>query len=86
MSKRIEVPDPTTGFGYVGQWLGGSLGWCLPNHLGGHSRKTRIEPVTERYRLGLLPKRFFLCRITVTPLLDKRGRPITAICRKDGER
>jgi hypothetical protein len=31
--------DKAVGYGYVGEWDDGTLGWCLPKHLAGWHTK-----------------------------------------------
>ena len=88
MSKRIEVPLWESGFGYVGQWCDGRIGWFLPEHLSPARKATYPDPPND-HAVGIIKaspsnrmERFYLCQITATPVLDKRGRPITRIVRK----
>ena len=80
MSKKIKVPKETIGFGYAGVWSDGSVGWFSPHHVS-DSKKPRYtdKPVSNPNTSG---ERFFLCKITMTPVLDKNGRPITRIVPK----
>lgn len=76
-SKRkpgIRSPRKTAGYGWVGQWLDGDLGWVLPDHLSGYARQTD-SPNPRNYVRN--KDRLVLCRITVEAVLDKRGRRIT---------
>ena len=71
MSGR-RAKDRTTGRGFVGRWIDGSLGWTLPRHLSGLSRGN--EPPAQHEWSNHRPH--YLCRITVELIQDKRGRPI----------
>ena len=80
MSNKIKVPKATSGFGYAGVWHDGSVGWFSPQYV--NSSKTpkyTDKPVSNPNTAG---ERFFLCKITMTPVLDKNGRPITRIVPK----
>jgi hypothetical protein len=63
----------TVGFGYVNRWRDGSLGWYLPQHLCGLSRRFAERP-NPNERVKHEPA--FLCKITVIQVFNKRGRPI----------
>jgi hypothetical protein len=79
MSKKLKIPKPTKCYGYTGVWQDGSVGWMGVSHLGG-SKKYPEMPNMSDGRYGILQdERLFLCEITVKPLLDKKGRPITKI-------
>jgi hypothetical protein len=71
--KKIAIPKATKCKGWTGEWGDGSVGWNAPQHL---HEKGPDRPHPDR--LESWPgERFYLCHITVTPILDKRGRPIT---------
>jgi hypothetical protein len=71
--KKIEVPKAVKGRGYVGTWgdPDNKLGWALPDYLGqtrpGKCFRTFANPGVRAY----------LCEITIKPVLDGKGRPIT---------
>lgn len=81
--KKLRVPKSTIGFGYVGAWdRGETIGWYLPTHL--HRHNKRRMPSVENpsiHQSIRVPCRVFLCRISITPVLDKRGRPRTRVIR-----
>jgi hypothetical protein len=78
MSKRIEVPKTVTGRAFVGLWIDSHLGWSMPNiHPGG-----AISPTGNWWENARPGARAYRCQITITPLLDKRGRPITRVKRQ----
>ena len=80
MTKKLTLPDSTEGYGYVGTWHDGILGWCLPDALSEFD--TRREPAKNDEKGWQIPgDRSFLCRITITPVTDKRGRPVTRIAK-----
>ena len=71
---RTADENEAVGFGWVGRWNDGSIGWVLPDHLACHSGETEapfrrccVSPDTRLVR----------CRITIEVLKDKKGRPIT---------
>ena len=39
--------NKTVGYGYVGEWSDGTLGWCLPKHMidGGRKRPENVWPI-----------------------------------------
>lgn len=83
-TKKIEIPMPTTGYGYAGVWCDGKLGWFAPKHVSGYSRRY-AEPPNEAARENVNPisgDRFFLCKVTLTPVKDKNGRPVTKIVKR----
>jgi hypothetical protein len=64
------------GYGYVGVWADGTLGWCLPDHL--HSsnsvrRNQRCAPHPEWSNIG---EPSYLCKITIQRVPNKRMRRI----------
>ena len=87
MSKKVKVPKAAKGFGYVGVWQGDTeLGSLLPARmvtLGKPSfRRAFAGEATYGFSTAdreyiLRGKRSFLCEITLTPVLDAAGRPIT---------
>lgn len=80
MSKKLELPKPTTGYGYVGVWSDGSIGWFMPRHIDSrYARNYPSSPAPDMPRYAGKRERAFLCKITVTPVTDKRGRPVTRI-------
>lgn len=82
-TKKITSPpkEPSVGYGYVGQWIDGRIGWFLPRHHLGRGKRCVQPPNSEAhvYINGNSKERFFLCKITVKPVFDKKGRPITKI-------
>lgn len=79
MSKKITVPKAIKGYGYSGSWNApmNTIGWnTTPFVSGPGDRKYPGTPVRNENTIGV---RFFLCEITIKPLLDKKGRPITKI-------
>lgn len=80
-TKKIQLPKKTKGKGYVGTWKTDELGWCMPMHV--HPKSTG-SPNTENIAKGYMQEeRVFLCEITIKPLTDKNGRPITKIIKKE---
>ena len=81
MSKKVNLPKKTIGYGFIGVWANGSVGWMGLSHIGG-SREYPDMPVDSPDRKEIMKgERLFMCKVTVTPLLDKKGRPITKICK-----
>ena len=65
------------GYGYVGVWSNGTLGWGMPRHLNTRLRKTRSlrrcpdKAKPDKWNQGA---QTYLCEITVKPVTDSRGR------------
>ena len=80
MTKKINIPTATTGDGYSGQWCDGKIGWFVSPHVSGSIDKkypvTNCNDYSKKYLAG---ERSFLCKITIVPLVDKKGRPITKL-------
>lgn len=80
MSKKIKVPKAVNGYGYSGIWKSpkDTVGWNTTPYVSGKSdRKYPSSPAdTENHGSG---ERYFLCEITIKPILDKLGRPITKV-------
>jgi hypothetical protein len=82
---RFPAPSSATavGFGYVGAWANGLPGWVMPTHV-----DTSYRPRKRRYPGRVqgqdwnIGEPSYLCRITVTPVLDKRGRLIVRRIKK----
>lgn len=62
----------TVGYGYVGRWGDGTVGWAMPRHLSGSTRFAE-PPVQQDWTRG---ETAVLCRVTVEVVRDKRGREI----------
>ena len=82
MTKPIEMPKSTTGYGYVGTWRNMDIGWCLPEFVDQDNVKANPVQPSDRWEIRA-PKgdRAFLCRITVEPVQDAKGRLITRVKR-----
>ena len=66
-----EKYDPIKGEGWVGHWSDGALGWAMPDHLQPHDRDS---PLHRRYVHD--DDVLTLCKITVEPIYDVKGRPV----------
>lgn len=80
MSKKIKIPKAVKGYGYSGAWEypENTIGWnTTPYVTGKQDRKYPSEPADTLNHGNNV--RYFLCEITIKPILDKRGRPITKI-------
>ena len=64
----------SVGYGFVGVWQDGKLGWYMPRHLAGHSRKNCEPPADGETQKGTTA---YLCKITVELVKAKNGRLIT---------
>ncbi len=75
-TKKILIPKPVKGYGYSGVWTSpeNTIGWQTTPFISGKCDR-RYPSSPPPHAEG----RFFLCEITIKPLLDKKGRPITKI-------
>jgi hypothetical protein len=81
MNKKLKIPKGIKAYGYTGVWSSNQVGWFAPRHIGG-SRKYPDSPNIDKDNPDyeyLQGQRLFLCEITVIPILDKLGSPITKI-------
>lgn len=62
----------TVGYGYVGRWIHGHLGWSMPRWLTGTTGELERPEPTD-WNTG---ERHVLCRITVEVVTDERGREL----------
>lgn len=80
MSKKIKIPAPIKGYGYVSTWEDGTLGGIMPHsvnesrskrdrEVNTHSKRTVLNPIKEANG-----ERYFLCEITITPLTRRKGK------------
>jgi len=69
----MRTADKAVGFGWVGRWADGTIGWRVPEHVTGFQEVER--PRATRFMRPT--KKLTRCRITVEVLPDKRGRPVT---------
>ena len=73
--RSVATRAKAVGYGFVGQWADGTIGWCLPEHMASGSL---IEPPSRIGRANSTrADRFLLCRITVAVVRDSLGRSIT---------
>lgn len=79
----MSSPTKTVGFGYVGRFNSGDLGWFLPNHLVGSINNEPINDGVTAYFSNEDGESFVLCRITVEQVFDSMGRPITRKVRRE---
>jgi hypothetical protein len=71
--------EKSVGYGYVGVWNTGDLGWVLPEHLTCNSFSREFPDKDFIYPEDDL----FLCKITVELVKDRKGRPIIRHINKD---
>jgi hypothetical protein len=78
MSKRIAVPGVARGYAFIGCYQTGALGWHAPRFLSPHPNRREVAKAYGRDVMRkFADERFYLCGVTITPILDKCGRPIT---------
>lgn len=65
----------SVGYGFVGKWRDGTLGWCLPKHLAQGNNTPDIEPWNQN-------EKAVLCKITVEKVMRKDGREIAMFMRE----
>lgn len=68
---RNKSKTRSVGYGWVGRWDDGTLGWFLPNHLTGYRND---GPNDNEHLKG---ETVFKCRITIEQVLSTNGREIT---------
>ena len=71
MRRGKITKTKSTGYGYVGKWRDGTLGWFMPKHLDGYGN---MKPNPEDWNIG---ETGYLCKITIKLMKDKLGRNIT---------
>ncbi len=69
MSKSKFTKDKAVGYGFVGEWNNGTIGWCLPSHLSNGSNTVEKRP----WNVG---EDSFYCRITIERMKNKKGKYI----------
>lgn len=81
-TKKIQLPKENKGYGYTGVWKDGKAGWFMPSHIVGGDFTRQYPDTPLMSHPCLKGERLFLCEITIKPLTDKKGRPITKIIKK----
>lgn len=79
MSKKVTKAKPCMGYGWVGLWRSGHAGWYMPEFVHPDDKRGVTSYAHTELRKSPNPERVYLCKVTVTPVLDKLGRPITRI-------
>jgi hypothetical protein len=76
MTVRKKNMSRTIGYGYVGRWNDGTLGWCLPARVSPCMPSMRLseraEPHPDWSNIG---EPSYLCKITIQLVKNKRGKP-----------
>ena len=89
MTKRLKKPKKTVGYGYSSSWIEGGgdneVGRTLPKMIGGGWATRRSPMDLEDEGLAVLSdgEATYLCKITIEPVLDKLGLPITKRVKKE---
>lgn len=80
-TRKLAVPKAATGYAYVRKWADGAVGWCGVSHVfdDGDSRRHPTPPSDLWVSYARPGDRAYLCRVTLTPVLDAKGRPITKV-------
>lgn len=71
----MKTPRKTVGYGYVGVWRDGDLGWVLPWCVTGKSDARNPTYPSENHFVSDEDV-FYKCRITVELVKGKNGKPI----------
>lgn len=71
----------TVGFGYVGRWKNGDVGWFMPRMVGGRHDNEPPNDDASKF-VGDDGETFVLCRITVEQVFASNGRAITRRVRR----
>lgn len=80
MSKRITFPTRTECYAYTGLSLLGHLGhWGIRNAHPAYTRRFPADAPDLWEQTANPGDRAYLCRVTLTPILDRKGRPITRV-------
>lgn len=61
------------GYGYVGEWNDGSLGWFLPRHLSHRNKKNSPEQPHETF-YTMVGEYGVKCKITIEEIPNQRRR------------
>lgn len=82
--SKIKIPKAVKGFGYSGTWASPSntIGWMVSPYVSGKYDRQYPSHVDPNRFPEAIGQRLFLCEITVRPMIDKMGRPITKIIKK----
>lgn len=67
MSKNMKKE---VGYGYVGLWSDGTLGWCLPEHLSPYIKYPQ-KITAEDWNVG---EWSYKCKITIEPIKNEKGK------------
>lgn len=73
--RKKKSRTRTVGYGYVGRWMDGTLGWAMPEHLDSYGRRHTNKP-DRKVKRYMRDEPVYLCKITVQVVKDKRGREI----------
>lgn len=76
MKRKYKQQQKSVGYGYVGEWSDGKLGWFLPTHMSGNQTKTRFnaDPATRHPGWSNIGETSYLCRITIVRLKNSKGK------------
>jgi hypothetical protein len=76
MTKKIERPTQTkaVGYGYVGMWSDGTLGWFMPRHFGAGKRYK--QPACAHPEWPNIGEPSFLCKITLELVPNAKPRRV----------
>ena len=80
---KTKTPKSTKAYGFVGVWDDNSIGWSMPQYF--HKYDSRHNPSVMSPSAAPCfddSDRLYLCEVTIKPILDKLGRPITRLAKK----
>jgi hypothetical protein len=72
----VKKIAPATMIGWSGFWNDETLGWRTSTFVASGPRALRRDSMDSEQRESPAGTKFIRCRITVTPIKDKRGRYI----------
>jgi hypothetical protein len=72
---KYRDKNKVVGYGYVGEWCDGTLGWFLPRHMSGGNRK-RPEPPQAHPNWSNVGEPSYLCKITIERVTGVRMRRV----------
>jgi hypothetical protein len=80
-NKRADPHSKGVGYGYVGMWSNGTLGWFMPTHLSTATAPRKWlrhapDKPAKHPEWSNIGEPSYMCKITIELVLDKNRRPI----------